>query len=396
MSDFSGARAKILVNFWEPFPLSKGDDDFGTSRSFAALARQFPGLEFTQVSSIPLVLAANAKFLVQRALEAILSRHLTGRWREIWIRFALVSLLTERYVKRTEADLVLSHGSIPYPLSGTSVPQIVYLNLEAEHFYMRGGTLEHLPHEIKAKRWALRNAWGVVTSHEESARRLRTAIPELRDRVYTIPWYLPTLEAVTEEAVRTKQLTDERVSILFVGGEARRKGLANVFAGWKLTDPSIRRRAELTVVSRFTDGEVPAPPGVRVIRGLPRQEVFAAMSRSHVFVFPTLRETFGKVLIEAMAKGCCVLSSAQPPQDWILDYGAAGVLVNPESPVEICRALEDVVRNRAHRVEIALKARRRFLEVFHHLHVGRQLYGVFKSAIASTRREPSLHSETKT
>jgi glycosyltransferase involved in cell wall biosynthesis len=64
-----------------------------------------------------------------------------------------------------------------------------------------------------------------------------------------------------------------------------------------------------------------------------------------IFVMPSYEETFGLVLIEAMASGClCVSTNAGGPTE-ILDQGRAGILVEPQSAGELAQALEKIINN---------------------------------------------------
>ena len=56
-----------------------------------------------------------------------------------------------------------------------------------------------------------------------------------------------------------------------------------------------------------------------------------------VFVYPSLNETFGLPLLEAMACGCPVVTSSVSSMPEVA--GAAALLVNPRDPVEMADAI---------------------------------------------------------
>ena len=105
------------------------------------------------------------------------------------------------------------------------------------------------------------------------------------------------------------------------------------------------------------------------------------MRRAHIFVFPTQFDTYGRVIVEAMAGGCAVISSNTDPQDWILGYGKAGIAINPASPEEIANGLTLLTQDKDIRMNYALSAIRRFREVFYHRVVGMQYRNAFEAAI---------------
>ena len=76
-----------------------------------------------------------------------------------------------------------------------------------------------------------------------------------------------------------------------------------------------------------------------------KADIFEYYRTFDVFVMPSFEETFGLVLIEAMASGClCISTQAGGPIE-ILDEGKAGILVVPKSPESLELALEDVLKN---------------------------------------------------
>ena len=180
-----------------------------------------------------------------------------------------------------------------------------------------------------------------------------------------------------------KQQEKDHVNILFVGGDGRRKGLVNLLKAWNQLSGNLRKSAVLTVISSFRDGRVsPIPDDVRVLDStIQREDVLLLMEAAHVFVLPTLYDSYGRVIVEAMAKGCCVISSRQDPQDWMLGFGEAGLLVDPESVEEIGLALEDAISKAQFRQQLAWQARQRFLRIFHHQVVGEQLCKALSFAV---------------
>ncbi len=80
--------------------------------------------------------------------------------------------------------------------------------------------------------------------------------------------------------------------------------------------------------------------GVQFLGQLPTPDLIRVLDSSDLLVHPSLEESFGMTLVEAMARkvpvvgGC--LSGAVP---WVLDEGKAGVLVDVQKPAAIADAI---------------------------------------------------------
>jgi len=87
------------------------------------------------------------------------------------------------------------------------------------------------------------------------------------------------------------------------------------------------------------------------------------------------------VFLEAMASGCAVIGPKRDPQDWILDYGRAGLLVEPRDPDSIAAAIQLLVEDPNLWLSMALAGRQRFLDVYYHRVVAQQYRELFEEAI---------------
>lgn len=136
-----------------------------------------------------------------------------------------------------------------------------------------------------------------------------------------------------------RPLSRPRPRLLFLGGDFRRKGgpaLLEAFRG------DLARRADLHVI---TQSDIPPEPGVHVHRGI---TAGSPAWREHwenadLFVFPSRLETFGIVLVEAMAFGVPVIASDTGAAADLTSRGQHGVLLADTSPDTLRRAITDVL-----------------------------------------------------
>ena len=89
-----------------------------------------------------------------------------------------------------------------------------------------------------------------------------------------------------------------------------------------------------------------------------REGVAEALARNAILVHPSLEESFGLVLVEAMTAGVPVVAGFRSGGvPWVLAGGEAGVLVDVKRPSEIASGITRLLSNEAEAQEIAARAR---------------------------------------
>lgn len=93
--------------------------------------------------------------------------------------------------------------------------------------------------------------------------------------------------------------------------------------------------------------------GVVFAGAVPAEQLPALMDTADIFVAPTLEESFGMTVLEAMARGLPVVggcdSGAVP---WLLDSGRAGALADVQRPAEIARVVLALANDPLRRAEL--------------------------------------------
>ena len=264
------------------------------------------------------------------------------RWAASWNARRQVDAL--RAEKRVDA-LVVNTQSVALALRDVAreIPMLVAADATFRQLGRTGwfgaGRISRVFHPLTlapimwAERAAYAGAQGILAWSEPVRQSLREEYGVAGDRIHIMP---PSVDVPAEVPPQPR---NARPRLLFIGGDFKRKGgplLVEAYAR------SLAGRCDLHVV---TQTDAPELPGVYVHRGVqwgsPRWR--ALWDSADVFVFPSTLETFGIVLVEALAFGVPVVASAAGAARDILEEGRAGTLVATHDAASYARAIADVL-----------------------------------------------------
>ncbi|MBI2773030.1 MAG: glycosyltransferase family 4 protein [Chloroflexi bacterium] len=187
------------------------------------------------------------------------------------------------------------------------------------------------------------------------------------------------------------EFRDGKINILFVGRLEPRKGatyLLAAYEGLKRTYPETRLiiagrgpiQAQLRrTVARRQIGDVffaDRVSDVEKSRLYKTADIFCAPS--------TGRESFGIVLLEAMAAGRAIVASDIHGYKKVVQRNVTGLLVEPKDPDALCRAMAQLIADPALREELGRAGAQRARD-FDWAHVTRQLVEVYEEVLERRR-----------
>ncbi len=186
---------------------------------------------------------------------------------------------------------------------------------------------------------------------------------------------------------------DGKVNIFFVGRAEPRKGAMYLLRAYAL----LKRRYPETRLILAAHGQQ-----VGAMRRFVRRErladvLFAGrvsdvdkarfLKTADVFCAPsTGQESFGIVLLEAMAAGRAIVASDIHGYKKVVQRDVSGLLVEPKDPDELCEAIARLIEDRALRERLGHAAAERAQE-FDWAHVTRQLVEVYEEVVT---RKPAV------
>jgi phosphatidyl-myo-inositol alpha-mannosyltransferase len=151
------------------------------------------------------------------------------------------------------------------------------------------------------------------------------------------------------------QFKDGKTNILFVGRLEKRKGLEYLLKAYRvikpdcpdcrliIVGPGTRLRGKYQKMVRDADvGDV------LFVGGVDEKEKARYFSTADIFCAPaTGHESFGIVLLEAMATGKPVVASNIPGYASVITDGVEGLLVPPKQEVPLAQALAHLMKNKS-------------------------------------------------
>ena len=207
---------------------------------------------------------------------------------------------------------------------------------------------------------ALRRANAVVTVSQYEGGRIAERFPELEDRLSVVhnglsDAFRPIEAPDRRSAVRARYNLPERF-LLFLGNTDPKKNVPNVLDAYVRYARMEQQHNAMPVPLVIADYDAPRLtahlrrlgamdlrdrihlPGYVAHHDLP-----ALYSQADLFLYPSLRESFGLPILEAMACGTPVVTSDVASMPEIA--GDAALLVNPNDPEDIATAVHRALRH---------------------------------------------------
>lgn len=174
-------------------------------------------------------------------------------------------------------------------------------------------------------------------------------------RLAVVPWATqrPPVAPSEVDAVRRRHGLD-RPFVLFAGTVEPRKNLRRLLSAY---DRLGRRDVDLVLAGPDGWSEDLPDVAVRRLGFVPRGELDALYAAATVVAYPSLREGFGLPVLEAMAQGAAVVTSATTSTAEVA--GDAAALVDPLDVDDIAAALARLLDDEGERERLRAAARAR-------------------------------------
>lgn len=351
--------------------------DFYIKRRFKGLEKIYPDLSFYYPKSLLVPVLYNVKRLflaILRKSKIYVPKTISG------LNISLLSPYHFKEFKKGNFNIIYSQGVFPVNIDDTPVVYDAFflrldeckLNVSKKEFESYDKVRCILDDIVKKN----------VIINFRSNKSIEDAIrywPEYSYKFVNIPFLLPDLNDLSEDLIRKKHLNVSKLKILFVGAQARRKGLQLLLNALSDLWNEGYTDFELNVVSACSDGKIIFPSNVPCIYygKCSYDFVMNLYKQCHIYAMVSLFESFGISYIEAQANGLISLLRDFEPQREIADYGRLGFLAKPEVD-DIKDKLKQIFQLSVdERIKMALACRQNFLVKYEYKVVAEQWYETF-------------------
>lgn len=282
-------------------------------------------------------------------------------------------------LRRLSIDVVYA----PADLAPLFAPCKVVLGVQNANIYYpsvvgRGAMIRA---KLKVQRWlaslSAKKAAKVIFVSETSATHIgrRLNIPDVRRVVIwhgvEIDRFSPQRASISQVNILPNNNGVRSGYILFVSNVSRHKNLEALLKGYSMLPKSLQDEHQLLVVGRISKSchaelsklarDCGCAENVVFAGEVPHEELPAIYRGAILFVLPSLLETFGIPVIEAMASGVPVIASSAPALPEIV--GDAGLLFDPKDPSDLAGKITAIITDetlRTYLIEKGLQRARLF------------------------------------
>ncbi len=162
------------------------------------------------------------------------------------------------------------------------------------------------------------------------------------------------LTAVNFVSILEKYGLPSKGYLLYVGRLEPKKNILNIVKAYEMSWSELPlvlagRKIRISEVEEYLESRPGLQAKVKFLNYIPEADKAALYAGAALFLFPTLYEGFGLPILEAQASGTPVITSNTASNPEVAGEGA--VIVDPESPYEIAKAIRELLTNKPLRDE---------------------------------------------
>lgn len=139
----------------------------------------------------------------------------------------------------------------------------------------------------------------------------------------------------TELPITNYRLPIKNPKLLFIGSFAKHKGLDVLFESLKF----LPNNYQLTIAGQPTLSQINIPKKVTSILNFPNSDLGKIIDNCDILISPSTQESFGLVLLEAMARGKIVIASDIPASVELITNAQSGYIFQLNNPADLAKKI---------------------------------------------------------
>jgi len=311
-------------------------------------------------------------------------------WRERYLKhpksFEMRSLRVSRWLRKQDADAVTQLGVLfDSRFAQDKLPNVIYTdytsqlsaqNLDGNRSPYKGKLLNNW---LSLEKQAYENAAHVcVRSH--------TVRKSLIEDYYLPPEKISVIGGGANFDALPNAVTRPiggPPRVLFIGLDFYRKGgdlVLKAFADVRKHVPQSR----LTMITRLPKKHDFPLTNVDIISSeFNRELICRQFPLADIFILPSRLETWGDVILEAMAYGIACIGVTGQPMEEIIRHGKTGLLTDPENPHSLYQAMLELLSDRTYCRRMGIEGRRHLEKEFTWPIVARRLSKIIEEVVTT-------------
>jgi glycosyltransferase involved in cell wall biosynthesis len=226
-----------------------------------------------------------------------------------------------------------------------------------------------------------RNAVDAYITPSESAKRkfIEGGLPA--DKITVKPHFLPTDPGVGE---------GDGDYAVFVGRLSFEKGVETLLAAWeKLKAPLPLKMIGDGPLADLVRASVAKDPRITWLGRKSLNEIYDVVGRAKMLIFPSqCYESFGRVAIEAYARGTPVVATDHGAMADVVDNGRTGLRFAPGSPQDLADRVQQLLDHPTELAKMRMQARGEFETKYTAPSNYERLMRIYENAIARAQNAP--------
>ncbi|NOQ64695.1 MAG: glycosyltransferase [Methyloprofundus sp.] len=273
------------------------------------------------------------------------------------VPFFLISqfIACYRLVKKLKPSLIHAHWAFPQGTIASMVGKLTHTPViitthGGDAFALQGSILASIKH------WSLKHcsAWTSNTSATANAFWGDIGKP------YIIPMGIDYQQFSTGNGLTLRaQLADDCLVLLFVGRLVEKKGVKDLLRAYSLLNREQHQKTQLWIIGDGSEKRsleklshsLQLNDYVTFLGKLPNEQLPDYFAAADIFIAPSITDSVGDTegqgitLVEAMASSTAVISTNTGGICEVIEHDHTGIIVNPESPLELKVALQKLLEN---------------------------------------------------